>query len=155
MTAIGLVAAAALGAAVWGRVSDHKSAMAVVAQPADADPAAGAALYAGNCAACHGAMLEGQENWQIPAADGSLRAPPHDVTGHSWHHPDSMLFAYTRRGGKAVMADLEMNFDSGMPGFGDRLSDAEIWNILAFIKTQWPDRQRQAQADRTRAEQER
>ena len=25
-----------------------------------------------------------------------------------------------------------------MPGFGNALSDAEIWAVLAFIKSSWP-----------------
>jgi len=25
-----------------------------------------------------------------------------------------------------------------MPGFGDKLSDQEIWAVLAFIKSTWP-----------------
>jgi len=39
-----------------------------------------------------------------------------------------------------------------MPGFGDELTDAQIWNILAFIKSTWPDRQREVQAARSEAE---
>ncbi|EPX77552.1 Cytochrome c family protein [Litoreibacter arenae DSM 19593] len=39
-----------------------------------------------------------------------------------------------------------------MPGFGDQLSDTEIWNIIAYIKSTWPDRVRANQAERTAAE---
>jgi mono/diheme cytochrome c family protein len=137
---------------LWWRSSDQGTATAALAQPADADLVAGATLYAENCAGCHGANLEGQANWQTPGADGLLPAPPHDVTGHTWHHPDSMLFAYTKRGGAAVLAEMGIEFKSGMTGFGDQLSDSEIWNILAFLKSQWPERQRQAQAERTNAD---
>ena len=57
--------------------------------PAAADPAS---LYAENCASCHGAKLEGQPDWRSPGPDGVMPAPPHDRTGHTWHHGDGMLF---------------------------------------------------------------
>ncbi|WP_058316826.1 c-type cytochrome, partial [Cognatishimia activa] len=113
------------------------------------DIAAGEILYAENCAACHGANLEGEEDWRTPREDGSLPAPPHDATGHTWHHPDSMLFTYTKQGGQATLAAQGIEFNSGMPGFGEQLSDEDIWNILAYIKSIWPERERAAQADRT------
>ena len=122
------------------------------AMPAEVDIAAGRALYGEHCAACHGANLEGQENWQSPGPDGRLPAPPHDKTGHTWHHGDGLLFDYTKLGGRAVMAAQGMDFDSGMPGFADHLSDAEIWNILGYIKSTWPERIRELQALRTESE---
>ena len=112
----------------------------------------GRALYAQHCAACHGADLEGAPNWQSRGPDGRFPAPPHDETGHTWHHGDAMLFDYTRRGGQAFLDDLGVRFDSGMPGFGDVLSDAEIEAILAFIRSTWPERIREFQAARTAAE---
>ena len=32
------------------------------------------------------------ENWQNRDDEGYLPAPPHDETGHTWHHPDEYLF---------------------------------------------------------------
>ena len=104
---------------------------------------AGEAVYAEHCASCHGARLEGQANWQTPHADGFYPAPPHDETGHSWHHPDQLLFDYTKHGGSAA---LGLDFKSNMPGFGDQLSDAEIRAVIDFIKSTWPDDIRQKQA---------
>ena len=63
-----------------------------------------------------------------------------------------MIFDYTKLGGKAALASQGLEFDSGMPGFGESLSDAEIHNILAFIKSTWPERARQVQAERTQAD---
>ncbi len=97
--------------------------------------AMGQAIYAVHCAACHGAALEGQLNWKIPNADGTLLAPPHDASGHTWHHPDSVLFRITRLGGQTV---APAGFVSGMPAFGDKLGAREIWAALAFIKSTWP-----------------
>lgn len=120
--------------------------------PATVDIAQGDAHYAQNCAACHGANLEGQSDWRTPDADGRLPAPPHDETGHSWHHPDRVLFQYTKLGGQESLALQGVAFDSGMPGFGDVLTDREIWNILAYIQSTWPERAGAVQAERTAAD---
>lgn len=53
---------------------------------------AGRNFYSQHCAACHGASLEGQPDWQSLNEDGVLPAPPHDATGHTWHHDDDLLF---------------------------------------------------------------
>lgn len=112
----------------------------------------GRKLYDTNCASCHGANLEGQPDWQSAKEDGTYPAPPHDETGHTWHHGDAMLFDYTRRGGQAFLDDLGVRFNSGMPAFGDILTDAEIEAILAFIRSTWPEQIRALQAERTAAE---
>lgn len=119
-------------------------------QPEAVDIQAGERLYAENCASCHGANLEGQPDWRRPGPGGRLPAPPHDETGHTWHHGDAMLFDYTRLGGQAALAESGVEgYDSGMPAFGETLSDQEIWNILAYIKSTWPDRIRGVQAERS------
>ena len=109
----------------------------------------GRSLYVYNCASCHGANLEGQPNWQSPNADGVLPAPPHDQTGHTWHHDDALLFEYTKLGGQAALEVRGVTgFTSGMPAFGETLTDDEIWNILAYIRSTWSDRERDVQASR-------
>ncbi len=123
--------------------------------PQSFDLVQGEQLYQGNCASCHGANLEGQPDWRSPGPDGSLPAPPHDETGHTWHHADNVLFDYTKLGGKATLARQGVDFQSGMPSFGDQLTDAQIWNIFAYIKSTWPDRQRDLQAGRSAAERQR
>lgn len=95
----------------------------------------GKGLYAENCASCHGEKLEGQPNWREPLADGTLPAPPHDETGHTWHHPDMMNFGTTKYGGQEFAPD---GFQSGMPAFGEMLTDDEIISVLAYIKSRWP-----------------
>lgn len=122
-------------------------------QPKTVDLAAGERLYSENCAACHGENLEGQANWQSAGSDGVLPAPPHNERGHTWHHGDALLFTYTKLGGEATLAEQGMEFKSGMPGFGETLTDQEIWDILAYIKSTWPDRVQEVQAVRTEAEQ--
>ena len=63
----------------------------------------GQALYAEHCASCHGKNLEGQPDWRTPDENGVLPAPPHDETGHTWHHDNALLFEYTQRGGEAAL----------------------------------------------------
>ena len=96
----------------------------------------GEALYAVHCASCHGADLEGEADWRSPGPDGKLPAPPHDETGHTWHHPDAQLFQITKYGTEAMVGG---SYRSNMIGFHDILTDAEIIAVLAFIKSTWPE----------------
>jgi len=125
---------------------------AAVATPAFAD-GHGAALYGEYCAACHGAALEGQPDWREPGPDGTYPAPPHDESGHTWHHGDGLLFDYVKRGGAVVLAEAGVsNYASGMPGFGDALRDEDITAILDYIRSTWSPRVRALQETRTEAE---
>jgi len=102
--------------------------------------ALGLAVYAKHCAACHGAKLEGQPNWRDRLSNGRMPAPPHDETGHTWHHPDGVLFGITKDGlvpGKYA----PKGYQSDMPAFGGVLTDEEIWAVLAYIKSTWPPRE--------------
>ncbi|MBT3304947.1 MAG: cytochrome c [Alphaproteobacteria bacterium] len=108
----------------------------------------GKAVYAEHCASCHGPELEGEMEWRKRNPDGTLKAPPHDETGHTWHHADLQMFDYTQKGGQAVAPP---GFTSAMPAFGvdygGALSDDDVWAVLTFIHSRWParviDRQRQ------------
>ncbi len=95
-------------------------------------------IYAAQCASCHGVHREGQAHWRDRGADGRLPAPPHDETGHTWHHPDEVLFRITQQGvAKAVGIE---GYASNMPAYGGTLSDAQIVAVLSWIKSQWPAR---------------
>ena len=100
----------------------------------------GKTVYAENCASCHGANLEGQADWRIRKDDGRLPAPPHDETGHTWHHPDELLFKITKLGLKPPLAPD--GYESDMPSFEGRLTDEQIWAALAFIKSTWSEETR-------------
>ena len=100
------------------------------------DVAAGKQIYDSQCAACHGAALEGQANWRIRDEEGYLPAPPHDATGHTWHHRDAQLFAIVKYGIEALVGN---GYKSQMGGYGDTLSDQEITQVLAYIKSTWPE----------------
>ena len=97
----------------------------------------GAKLYAKNCASCHGVKLEGESDWRTPDQDGLMKAPPHDENGHTWHHPDMQLFMITKHGTAKLVGN---GYESRMPGFAETLSDVEIVEILAYIKSTWPQR---------------
>jgi|HigsolmetaAR201D_1030396.scaffolds.fasta_scaffold34310_2 mono/diheme cytochrome c family protein len=97
--------------------------------------ARGQVVYQSHCASCHGANLEGQPDWQQPRPDGTWPAPPHDPSGHTWHHSDESLFATTKFGGQAT---APVGYKSTMPAFGAVLSDDDIWAVLAYIKSTWP-----------------
>ena len=96
--------------------------------------APGQVNYVTHCSACHGVSGEGQPNWLIPGPDGTLLAPPHDNTGHTWHHGDGYLFAVTKRGGSPFMMPGQ---PSGMPGFDAAMTDAEIVEVIEYIKGFW------------------
>ena len=110
--------------------------------------ALGRDIYAAQCAACHGTRLEGQPDWQVRLPDGRLPAPPHDASGHTWHHPDSQLFAMTKYG---IEPFAPKGYESDMPAFRDILTDTEIAAALAYIKSRWPQdiRQRHDALNRT------
>lgn len=119
--------------------------------PASDDPAQlalGQRAYAEACASCHGDNLEGQPNWRVRQANGRLPAPPHDETGHTWHHPDQQLFQITKLGIEAIAPE---GYESDMPGFADSLSDDEIWAVLAYIKSTWPAHVRAQQERRSQS----
>ena len=124
------------------------------ALPNHADPdnraqtAFGKFIYDRHCVRCHGRNLEGHANWRPDdPVDGKFRPPPHDETGHTWHHSDQSLFEHTKLGGKAAMPP---GYRGYMKGFKNRLTDVEIWSALAYIKSRWPPdiRARQEEIDR-------
>lgn len=104
--------------------------------------ALGKTVYDASCASCHGAKLEGQSDWRNRRPDGRLPAPPHDASGHTWHHPDAQLLAIIRLGTAAVVGD---GYESDMPGFADVLTDAESVAVLDYIKSTWPQREAEYQ----------
>jgi mono/diheme cytochrome c family protein len=102
-----------------------------------AQVAAGEPLYGQYCAACHGAELEGQPNWRAPLPSGLYPAPPHDESGHTWHHDDALLMQIVRDGGTRT--------PNGMPGFREQLTDEQIHAILTYIKSTWGREEREFQ----------
>ncbi len=147
--AVVLVCAGAIGFMILDRTGNSN------AKDATADLsgriAAGKIVYGDQCAVCHGVNLEGQDNWRARKADGRLPAPPHDPSGHTWHHPDAVLFAVTKHGLQAMAGP---GYQSDMPAYADILTDQEIMDVLSYIKSTWPEDIRREQLRRTLASQQ-
>jgi mono/diheme cytochrome c family protein len=150
--ASGLIGAAAIAAVAQGLMEgDSQGAapaeiagLSVLGEPVTRGMVEqGGSIYAESCAACHGAQLEGQPDWRRRTEDGRMPAPPHDDSGHTWHHADRDLFTITKHGVGAVVP----GYESDMPAFAGLLSDSEITAVLAFIKTSWSERERGFQAE--------
>jgi putative copper export protein/mono/diheme cytochrome c family protein len=91
---------------------------------ADSSIVRGAALFAANCAVCHGADARGDG----PAAK-SLAIPPADLTAaHFWVHTEGDLFWFISHGMKAKSGAL------AMPAFGDVLPSDDRWALIDFLK---------------------
>lgn len=140
MLASAAVALVVAGVGAWFTLGDGapgREAGAMTLHPDDAAlTARGATVYASQCASCHGANLEGQPNWRERGPDGLLPAPPHDASGHTWHHPDQLLIQITRDGLAAIIGDP--NYRTAMPVYRGVLSDEDIVAVLSWIKSRWP-----------------
>ena len=97
----------------------------------------GKSVYVQNCASCHGTKLEGQKNWMLRLPDGLMPAPPHDETGHTWHHSDKYLFMITKYGIEDIIGQ---KYPNNMPAYKGILSDKEIISVLSYIKSTWPNK---------------
>jgi mono/diheme cytochrome c family protein len=64
----------------------------------------------------------------------ALAGEPACLAVHAWHHSDKQLFDMTKRGSGAIVR----SYESDMPGFQDKLSDADIWAVLSYIESTWP-----------------
>lgn len=138
------------GSLVWWLIGEVRS-------PRTGDPAiassqlldsgrieSGRAVYQANCAQCHGANAEGQPYWLQRNPDGTLKPPPHDATGHTWHHSDGLLFRIVRDGGAVYETP---GFKSGMPAFGDQLTSDEIKAVVTYFKSLWGPEERSFQTE--------
>ena len=87
-------------------------------EDASGDPVAGAALYANNCASCHGADLRGTD-----------MGPPHlHPVYEPGHHGDASFRLAVQRGVQPHHWDF-----GPMPPI-DGLSDAEVDDIIAYVR---------------------
>lgn len=112
--------------------------------------AEGQTIYLQYCSACHGIEGQGQfpEAPLEPDSTGRIGAPPHNESGHSWHHSDVVLLRYVTEGGFSDPARFYV-----MPPFGTILTEEQILLVIAYIKTLWTDEQRGMQRQLTQEEQ--
>lgn len=133
------------------RLSAVLLATTVLPVAAQSDVRMGERLYQENCASCHGANLQGQPEWRTRLPSGKLPAPLHDASGHTWHHPDRILFDIVKHGPATIVGN---GYESDMPGYEDVLTDDEITAILDYIKSTWSDRIRASQENRSVADEQ-
>ena len=100
--------------------------------------ALGKKIYATSCSSCHGEELNGEANWRSPSTDGLMPAPPHDKSGHTWHHTDDLLFQITKYGFAKITG--QKDYQTNMPVYDGVLSDKEIVAVLSYIKSTWPEK---------------
>ncbi len=79
----------------------------------------GRSVYENSCASCHG---------PVNGPTTLKSAPVHGDAGHTWHHPDRLLFDW-------VMDRPPLA--TSMPAFRGQLSEAQVLDVLAYIKTFW------------------
>jgi mono/diheme cytochrome c family protein len=103
----------------------------------------GSRIYKANCASCHGALGEGDPGWRVQRPDGSYAPPPHNSSGHTWHHGDGLLFQIVKHGGASLNIP---DFKSGMPAFKGTLKDDEVRAVILYLKTLWGPKEREFQA---------
>ena len=72
----------------------------------------------------------GQPDWRQRLPNGRLPAPPHDATGHTWHHSDEQIFRIVKDG----LPALPPGYQSGMQAYGGVLDDAQIKAILDLLR---------------------
>ncbi len=141
LAAVVLVVGGAAAGATW-YLQDRPG---IPGDPSDLDQVAfGSRIYARICANCHGAELDGQLGWEQPLKDGTRLAPAHSAAGETWQHSDARLFEVVEVGGETLQPDGKV---SRMPGFGDKLTDDEIWAVIAFMKSTWPTSVQEAQQE--------
>lgn len=144
-SALALLLSACAGSAGLVETSTTSQGEILGQRPTDLPPPAldaamvakGEILYAQYCASCHRSDLSGAPNWKTPNDAGFFPPPPHDNSGHTWHHPDELLVVLIQEG----LDDVP----SAMPDFVDVLTDEEILSIIEFFKSQWGEEEREFQ----------
>ena len=113
LAASALVIAVLLGACSGGESDSSKFPIDLTGSRV----AAGEEIYAQNCASCHG-----------PVQDPVVPAAVHGDAGHTWHHPDRLLHQWVLD--RPPLATV-------MPAFRGVLSDEQVLEVLAYIKSTW------------------
>jgi mono/diheme cytochrome c family protein len=95
--------------------------------------ALGSRLFEQNCSPCHGRQAVGENpatplgGWKVGV--GQV-APALNGTGHTWHHPPSYHVRIIRDG-----STLE---GSRMIGWDKRMTDFDIFAVIAYFESLWP-----------------
>ncbi len=94
--------------------------------------ARGRAVYDAHCMTCHGPEGKGQPgDWRIRDAQGNYPPPPLDDSAHAWHHPTAVLLEAVRDGSPGGQGN--------MPAWKDKLTEEQMQDVVAYIKSLWSD----------------
>jgi len=97
-----------------------------------AQVARGKAVYEKVCLECHGVGGTGQPgDWRVRDAEGHFPPPPLDDSAHAWHHPTAVLLEVIRDGSPPGQGK--------MPAWKGKLSEQEMQDVVAYIKSLWSD----------------
>tara|TARA_Y100001934_G_C12337887_1_gene768582 strand:- start:109 stop:657 length:549 start_codon:yes stop_codon:yes gene_type:complete len=91
----------------------------------------GRIIYLANCAICHGKNGESKPGWRKRGADGKFPPPPLNGSAHTWHHSTTTLLKTIKEGSPPEIGN--------MPGWGNKLTDDEINDVIVWITSIWPD----------------
>ena len=136
-TVTSLTSAAPGATAVAGGQKVAAAASTRTAGPVAATPASvagGKKAYDTNCAACHGAQAQGavKAGISISIIEEQGGRQPSDLTDDQWDHgsSDAEIYQVIRRGVPPTM----------MAGWEGRIPDAEIWDIVNYLRSLAPRR---------------
>jgi mono/diheme cytochrome c family protein len=92
----------------------------------------GHAVYTQHCVECHGVSGKGLPgDWRVRDAEGKYPPPPLDDSAHVWHHPTTVLLEAIRDGSPPG--------EGNMPAWKGKLSEQEMQDTVAYIKSLWSD----------------
>jgi mono/diheme cytochrome c family protein len=106
----------------------------------------GQLTYQQNCMACHGVKLKGKPSWEV--ASPKQAGIPLSADGTTWHLSDRHLFDAIATGQRIKAGKTTQIHDTPYAkAQGGRLTDQEIWALIAYFKTTWTARQIESQKE--------
>ncbi|MEQ8586845.1 MAG: c-type cytochrome [Thalassobaculaceae bacterium] len=144
--AVFIGAAITIGDLAWERYTNQTAVSADHTNAAQVG--LGHTLYDQHCGYCHGLDLAGKPGWDGDYPEGRRPPLPLDGTAPTWRLSDRDLFDVIKYGGQPFSPPTYVN---EMPAFEAELADADVWAIIAYMKSHWPDealtRQREITAE--------
>jgi mono/diheme cytochrome c family protein len=106
----------------------------------------GQLTYQQNCMGCHGVKLKGKPSWEV--ASPNQAGIPLSADGTTWHMSDNHLFDAIATGERVKAGKTtRVHEQAYAKSAGGRLTDNEIWALIAYFKTTWTVRQIESQKE--------
>ena len=123
--------------AILGAVA-HAQEVGMTDWPNKEDILRGKALFANNCATCHGPEGIGPQSpaLKVKRKDGKFQPPALNGTAHTWHHAPSLLRKIIAKGGNSY----GKGYEGWMPEFEAALTQKERDAILKYVHSLWPEK---------------